>query len=190
MSGASTEASTSTSTGDRGSEGGIGAQAGPDPLGIYLNDHLAGATAGMRLARRTATVHRGTPFGDGLARVASEIAEDRDALLELMSALGIAERKYKTAAGWLAEAAGRMKLNGRVVRRSSLSTVIELETLWIGVAGKSAVWRTLRAVADRYDRLDQDRLEVLLERARRQADVLDELRSTAARAVFGGADRT
>ncbi|MCM3924715.1 hypothetical protein ND748_24015 [Frankia sp. AiPs1] len=189
MSGARTE----TSAGGGGSGGGAGAQgaqASVDPLGIYLNDHLAGSTAGLRLARRTATAHRGTPFGDGLARVASEIAEDRDALLELMSALGVSERKYKTAAGWLTEAAGRLKLNGRVVRRSSLSTVIELETLRIGVAGKSAAWRTLRAVVDRYDRLDQDRLEVLLERARRQADVLDELRGAAARAVFGGADRT
>ncbi|EIV91620.1 hypothetical protein [Frankia sp. QA3] len=180
------DASTETITGGRVA----GAHAGPDPLGIYLNDHLAGSTAGLRLARRTATAHRGTPSGDALARVASEIAEDRDALLDLMRALGVPERKYKIAAGWAAEMAGRMKSNGRLVRRSSLSTVIELETLRIGVAGKSAAWHTLRAVADRYDQIDQARLDVLLDRARRQAEVLDELRVTAARAVFGGADRT
>ncbi|WP_082122248.1 hypothetical protein [Frankia torreyi] len=166
----------------------VGTQAGPSPIGIYLNDHLAGATAGLRLARRTSTAHRGTPFGDTLARIASEIAEDRDALLEFMRALGVPERKYKIAAGWIAEAAGRLKSNGRVVRRSALSTVVELETLRIGIAGKAAAWRTLSAVADRYDRLDQDRLDVLLERARRQADALDDLRIATARAVFGDGD--
>ncbi|THJ72235.1 hypothetical protein [Candidatus Frankia alpina] len=180
------DARTETITGGRPA----GAQTGPDPLGIYLNDHLAGSTAGLRLARRMATAHRATPFGAALARVASEIAEDRDALLELMRALGVPERKYKITAGWAAEAAGRLKSNGRIMRRSALSTVIELETLRIGVAGKSAAWRTLLAVADRYDRLGQDRLDVLLERARRQAQELDELRITAARAVFCGADPT
>ena len=36
-------------------------------LGIYLNDHLAGATAGVELARRTAAAQHAKPAGAALA---------------------------------------------------------------------------------------------------------------------------
>jgi hypothetical protein len=39
-------------------------RSGHDLLGIYLNDHLAGATGGLELARRVAGSHRG-PAADG-----------------------------------------------------------------------------------------------------------------------------
>ena len=35
-------------------------------LSIYLNDHLAGATIGVELARRIRARNRGTPLGDYL----------------------------------------------------------------------------------------------------------------------------
>ena len=60
--------------------------AGPRLLGIYLNDHLAGATAGSELARRAATSHGGTPVGAVLARLAREVTQDRAALVEMMTA--------------------------------------------------------------------------------------------------------
>lgn len=53
-------------------------------LGIYLNDHLAGSTAGVGLARRIARAHRRTPRGPELARLANEIAQDRHDLLAIM----------------------------------------------------------------------------------------------------------
>lgn len=34
------------------------------PLAIYLNDHLAGATAGLELARRARGRNAGTPLGE------------------------------------------------------------------------------------------------------------------------------
>jgi hypothetical protein len=46
--------------------------------------------------------------------------------------------------------------------------LIELEALRLGVMWKAAGWDTLlRAVADRNERVDQARLEALLDRARR-----------------------
>ena len=44
-----------------------------DRLAIYLNDHLAGATAGTDLARRAASSNRDTAYGRVLAEVAEEI---------------------------------------------------------------------------------------------------------------------
>jgi hypothetical protein len=150
-------------------------------LGIYLNDHLAGSTSGLRLARRLAATKRHSALGGTLAPLADEIARDREALRALMRALDVPERRYKIVAGTLAEAAGRFKPNGRLRRRSPLSNVIELEMLRIGVEGKAAVWTTLGALSGRYPGLDGTELSLLKHRARQQADLLDDLRLQAAR---------
>lgn len=104
-------------------------------------------------------------------------------LLDLMVLLDVPVRTYKTWAAWLAEKAGRLKLNGHVVTRSPLSRVEELEIMRLGVEGKAAGWRTLRESSD--PRLDPVVLDGLIDRARRQADELERLRVRAAAEVFG-----
>lgn len=155
-------------------------------LGIYLNDHLAGATGGLQLFRRAARAHRGMEAGDVLEQYAAEVAEDRDALLEMMRALGVPVRQYKVYGAWVIEKVGRLKLNGRLLDRSPLSSLIELEALQLGVEGKGSGWRTLRIVAEHDRRLDAQRLDGLLDRAQRQADSLEELRARAAQELFSG----
>ncbi|MBD3011301.1 MULTISPECIES: hypothetical protein [unclassified Streptomyces] len=157
----------------------------PRMLGIYLNDHLAGATAGMELARRTAREHRQSPLGGDLEDVAAQIMEDREALLTVMADLEVPVRRYKVYGGWLGEKAGRLKPNGRLRRRSGLSTVLELESLRIGVEGKALLWHGLLAAADEDPRLDPDRLTELLNRARRQRATLRSLHEAAAATMFG-----
>ena len=109
-------------------------------LGIYLNDHLAGATAGTELAHRMARSHGDGKNGGTLRRLAAEIAQDRAALLDIMTALGIRVRRYKVGAAWVGEKAGRLKFNGRLFARSPLSNLEELEMLRLGVEGKAASW--------------------------------------------------
>ena len=48
--------------------------------------------------------------------------------------------------------------------------------LRLGVEGKAAGWRTLRVLADTDQRLEPARLDELIARARRQADLLEDLR--------------
>jgi hypothetical protein len=72
-------------------------------LGIYLNDHLAGATAGGELARRMARSHQRRDEVALLQRLAAEIVQDRTALLDIMAALGITVRAYKVGAAWIGE---------------------------------------------------------------------------------------
>src|ERR1700689_3142758 len=90
-------------------------------IGIYLNDHLAGATGGVELAQRMARSHTGQA-GPAMQRLAAEIAQDRSALREIMAALDVPSRAYKVCAGWIGEKAGRLKLNGRLRSRSPLSS--------------------------------------------------------------------
>lgn len=155
-----------------------------DLLGIYLNDHLAGATGGRDLAHRIAHAHHGRAAGPVLQRIATEITEDRAALLEIMGALGVRVWRVKLHLVWLAEKVARLKPNGRLVGRSPLSDVIELEALRLGVEGKAAGWTLLLTIADDIPDLDRHRLDVLLARAREQAASLEELRLAAAVGTF------
>ena len=156
-------------------------EAGTDSqlLGIYLNDHLTGATVGSELASRLATAHRGSDDGAVLERLATEIREDRTALLEIMAALEVPVRQYKVLLGWLAEKAGRIKPNGRLLQRSPLSGLEELEAMTLGVTGKAGGWKVLRIMADHDHRIEADRLDALIARADRQAKTLEELRIRA-----------
>jgi hypothetical protein len=158
----------------------------PNLLSIYLNDHLAGATAGADLARRLAHTHRSSPDGAVVTRLADEIVEDRATLVRLMKTLEIRPNQPKVAAGWLAEKAGRLKLNGHLLTRSPLSTVIEMESMRLGVEGKAAGWRTLRALAGWDHRLDHDEIDRLIERANEQIEALEILRVDAVAKVLAG----
>ncbi|MFD8077836.1 hypothetical protein ACFV3E_34875 [Streptomyces sp. NPDC059718] len=153
-------------------------------LEIYMNDHLAGSTTGQLISRHLADHQRATPHGDELRRVADEIAEDRQSLLDLMAALDVPARRHKVYAGWLAEKARLLKLNGRVTRRSGLSTVIELEVLRLGIEGKSLLWQSLLSLTPKKD-LDEDRLRLLLDRAREQIDTVETVRREAVGAGLG-----
>ena len=77
-----------------------------DPLGIYLNDHLAGATAGVELARRVAGAGQVPTAVPELRQFADEVAEDRAALRRIMATLGVPVRGYKVWAAWAGEKAG------------------------------------------------------------------------------------
>ncbi|MEU8585774.1 hypothetical protein AB0C59_01990 [Streptomyces sp. NPDC048664] len=156
----------------------------PGALKIYLNDHLAGATAGQRLSRHLAEHHRASPHGGELRKVADEIAEDRRALLEVMDSLGIPAHRYKVAAGLLAEKARLLKFNGHLNRRSGLSEVLELEALRLGIEGKSLLWQTLLSLAPDSG-LDEERLRDLRDRARRQIGTVDAVRRQEAVGVLG-----
>ncbi len=160
-------------------------RSGHDLLGIYLNDHLAGATGGLELARRAAASHRGPAADGALQRLAADVAQDRAALADIMAALSIPVRAYKVYAAWIGEKAARLKLNGHLLTRSPLTSLEELEMLRIGVEGKTAGWRTLRVLAETDKRLDSGRLDELIARAQRQAALLEELRVRAAGQVIG-----
>jgi hypothetical protein len=155
-------------------------------LRIYLQDHLAGATGGLELARRARGSNEGTPYGEPLERLADDIEADRRALESLMDDLGFGADRAKNVAFWVAEKAGRLKPNGQLTGYSPLSRMIEIEGLITGVNGKRSLWLTLREVAATDPDLDADRLGRLVERAEDQLATLHDLRSRAGREAFAG----
>jgi hypothetical protein len=162
---------------------------GRDYLKIYLEDHYAGATAGLELARRTASANRGTEYGDALEPIALEIEQDRDTLRAIMTTLGLGPDRFKLAGAWAGEKAGRLKLNGHLRSYSPQSRVIEIEGLVIGVTGKRCLWAALLHAAPLEPRLDIEQLERLIERANRQLDTLEEMRLKAVFEAVSAAQR-
>src|SRR4051812_33242323 len=106
-----------------------GASATSKYLPIYLNDHLAGSTTGAELAGRIAKQYKDGELGTFAARLAVEIREDRETLLEIMRTLGASTDQAKVAFGWISEKVGRLKLNGELREQSPLSPLVELEGL-------------------------------------------------------------
>jgi hypothetical protein len=153
---------------------------GSDLLAIYLNDHLAGAAGGLELARRARGSNAGTPLGDFLAGLAVEIEEDKDELEGIMEQLGVGRDRLKVAAGWAAEKAGRLKLNGRITSYSPLSRLVEIEGLIAGVSAKRAAWLALLELAPGEPRLDAEQLARLVTRAESQLSALHEHHAEAA----------
>jgi hypothetical protein len=155
-------------------------------LGIYLNDHLAGSTAGAELARRAAGSNEGNDYGAFLAELAREIQEDRESLREIMRRLEYGEDIPKKVGAWTFEKIGRLKPNGQLRGYSPLSRLVELEGLALGITGKLALWKSLLEVADGEPRLKADELTRLRDRAERQQREVEGHRLRAAQEAFGG----
>jgi hypothetical protein len=153
-------------------------------LRIYLQDHLAGATAGLELARRTRGANEGSEYGPPLAKIADEIEADRRALQGVMEDLGFGRDKLKNVAAWGLEKVGRLKLNGEITGYSPLSRMVELEGLLTGITGKWGLWVALLQIAPSEPRLDVARLERLRDRAEEQRETVEGLREKAALEVF------
>jgi len=113
-------------------------------LPIYLNDHLAGSTAGVELARRLrASNEDDEEFGPALAELCAEIEADRETLKAVMDQLGVGQGRLKPGAAVVGERLGRLKLNGQLRGYSPLSRLDELELLQLGVVGKRRLWRAI-----------------------------------------------
>ena len=153
-------------------------------LPIYLNDHYAGSTLGVELAKRAAKNSAdNAEFGPPLATLATEIDEDRDALKRIMGRLDVSEDRIKASIFWLGEKVGRLKPNGELLHFSPLSRVVELEGLHIGITGKLAMWEALRQLFG--ERLESFDFGALVERAESQRNEVERHRLAAAREAFG-----
>ena len=154
-------------------------------LRIYLNDHFAGSVAGYELAKRTQSSNDGTPLGDYLLQFMKEVEAEQGVLESLLDSIEAAPDRLKQMAAWIAEKAGRFKLNGQITGYSDLSRLIELEGLCLGVEGKLSLWRSLKQVAGHHPALAVTDIDALIADAEAQREALEEFRLGAAAIAFG-----
>jgi hypothetical protein len=150
---------------------------GNDALATYVEDHLAGATAGLELLEALSAQHQGDPTGALARRLLPEVEDDRRTLERIARSLD-AGSMLKEAGAWLAEKVSRLKLHRDA--KGVLGTFEALEAMSLGVLGKRALWKAL-AVAARTDRrLAGIDFEALAASAERQHALLEDERLRAA----------
>lgn len=152
-------------------------------LGLYLSDHLTGSTAGLSRIQRMAEAYADTPVSADIARVSAEIERERDLLRGLIGDLGTRQRPHRQAVAWLAEHAGRLKLNGRIIRRSPMTMVLETELMRAAILGKLGGWQTLEELAPDLG-LDRATFQKLGDDARSQIEALSRVHEHARRNAF------
>lgn len=159
---------------------------------IYLNDHLAAATAVSSLARRMARSLTDPADRNRLKQMLGDIEEDAGALRTVMRQLNVPVTRYRLVAARVAEKLGRFKPNGRLVRRSPLSDLVEIEALCLGVSADLAGWRSLRVIAETpagmVAGLDAGEIDRLIGRAEGRLVRLERLRSRVGAVVLAGRD--
>lgn len=136
---------------------------------IYLDDHWAGAGAGVALAERLASENETTPWQAELARIAAAIEDDQRTLARLRDRHHRPRFSLKRALAMAFERVGRLKLNGRLTGYSPLSRVLEIELLMAGVQAKLRLWGALRHCDRSMVDVDLDAME------RRALDQLEQL---------------
>ena len=146
-------------------------------LSIYLRDHHAASAGGVALARRALGSNH---------PIAQQIARDRETLDAVMRQLDVPPSVVKVGLVRVAERLGRLKLNGRLFKRSPLSRIVELEVLVVGIRGKEAMWTALLTTERSLQGVD---LDALVQSARSQARQVDELRLGAVAETFGRTSR-
>jgi hypothetical protein len=170
----------------------------PDPeeptpsggLAVYLNDHLAGSAAGLRLARRCRDRERETELGRYLRELVDDIQEDRSLLERVMTRVGATANPVKQAAATgavlLATLKNRLPVlgagSGEVVRLE------EIELLSLGIEGKRLLWRALSALAESDRRLKEFDFAALETGAQAQRDRLEPFRLELASEALAGVD--
>lgn len=117
-------------------------------LQSYLDDHLAGASAGRARARRMSEWYADLRIGPALEVVADQIDEEHAHLADLIDVLGLRPGLPLRVVARIGEAAGRLKPNGRGPFASPVTPMLELELLRSAVNGKQGLWQVLAEYAD------------------------------------------
>lgn len=115
-------------------------------LDTYLTDHLAGATAGLNLVQLAAKEHQGDEHGEFFGQLAIEIREDYETLERLMAGLAVEKSAIKTAAAEVGTKVMSPKFTSG--DDDAMNAFVTLETLSIGVEGKTCMWTALAKLDD------------------------------------------
>jgi hypothetical protein len=154
-------------------------------IGIYLQDHLALSSAGIRLARRCRRENAAEgELARFLDRLIPELEQDRAVLVEVATALGTKRDVLKEAAVAVGDLVGRLKLNGHLLTYSNLSRLWELEALIAGTSSRLSAWRILAKLQPREASLHGFAFEAALDRALMQREELERLHLKAAEVAF------
>ena len=153
----------------------------------YLNDHLAGAAAGIQLAERCRDRDPGSELGLVLQALVPEIEQDREVLERVVRALGGSPPRIKRATALGAERIGSLRMWLPMIGPGSEESarLEELELLSLGIEGKRLLWAALAQLSSTDARLMGFAFPEMKQRAKSQRDRLERFRLRLANEALG-----
>ena len=153
----------------------------------YLNDHLAGAAAGIQLAERCRDREPESELGRVLDALLAEIRHDREVLERVVRVLGGSPNPVKRATALGAERISSLRMWLPMIGPGSEDSarLEEIEVLSIGIEGKRLLWAALAQLSSTDERLSGFPFPDLKQRAKAQRDRLERFRLKLAAEALG-----
>lgn len=152
-------------------------------LGIYLGDHLTGASGGSTRIADMARRHAEEPYGPDLAVIADQVQDELTTLRDVILALDLSTHPTRRLIAWVGERLGSLKPNGRIVGTSPMTPVLELDLMRAAVNAKGAGWEVLEHYAGDLG-LPADPFAALRDQSRQQSETLARAHSLALTTAF------
>ena len=156
-------------------------------LTSYLNDHLAGSMAAIKLLDRLIDNHKRQRLEKFLVDLREDVHADQEVLQNLMRKLDLEESSVRKAGAWVAETIGQAKI---ALSGDSVSLLQAMEGLALGVTGKKLLWRALRTVEAELSQLQGIDLSRLEQRAADQFERVEKERLHLSREAFTNEEKT
>jgi hypothetical protein len=153
----------------------------------YLNDHLAGAAAGIQLAERCRDRDPGSELGLVLQALVIEIKQDREVLERVIRVLGGSPDRMKRGVALGAERIGSLRMWLPMLGPGSEESarLEEVEVLSLGIEGKRLLWAALAQLSSTDARLMGFPFPELKQKAKSQRDRLERFRLKLATEALG-----
>jgi hypothetical protein len=153
----------------------------------YLNDHLAGAAAGIQLAERCRDRDPESELGHLLQALLLEIRHDREVLERVIRVLEGSPGMIKRATALGAERISSLRMWLPMIGPGSQESarLEEIEVLSLGIEGKRLMWAALAQLSSTDERLTGFPFPDLKRRARSQRDRLERFRLRLAVVALG-----
>jgi len=150
-------------------------------LTSYLNDHLAGSVAAIKLLDRLIDNHKRHRLEKFLVDLREDVHADQEVLQNLMRELDLEESSVRKAGAWIVETIGQAKI---ALSGDSVGLLQAMEALALGVTGKKLLWRALRTVEAELSQLQGIDLLRLEQRAADQFERVEKERLHLSREAF------
>lgn len=154
---------------------------GNEHLATYLNDHMAGSVAALKLLEHLLETHTDSDLIAFFSHLRDDIGTDRNELSGLMKLLDISESRPRKASAWFAEKMTELKLSIDDPQGGTLRLFESLEGLSLGIEGKRSLWIALSSAAEKSPSLRIVDYERLKKRAQEQRDRVERLRIETAK---------
>lgn len=154
-----------------------------EPLAVYLDDHLAGSVAALKMMEELIQLESGRALEAKLRELHAEVLDEQRGVRDLLERIRSSPSPVKQAAAWLSEKVGEGRLALSARTHPALARMQALEALALGLQGKLALYRVLAELAPDDRRLHGD-FAALADRTTRQHAMVEHERLAAARAAF------